>query len=64
MKPFYMRQNEPDHLGRLTVSCMDLVVPKLGEIIGQVKGVLDQGFSFFENQENYCDRLEGVGGKK
>ena len=40
------------------------VASKLGEIIGQVKGVLDQGFSFFENQENYCDRLEGVGGKK
>jgi len=34
MKPFYMRLNEPDNQGRLTVAAMDVLVPKIGEIIG------------------------------
>jgi len=34
IKPFYMRVNEPDAAGRLTVRAMDVLVPKIGEIIG------------------------------
>ncbi len=34
IKPFYMRVNEPDSRGRLTVRAMDVLVPKIGEIIG------------------------------
>lgn len=34
VKPFYMRTNEPDDQGRLTVTAMDLLVPGIGEIIG------------------------------
>ncbi len=34
IKPFYMRVNEPDSDGRLTVRAMDVLVPKIGEIIG------------------------------
>lgn len=34
IKPFYMRTNEPDSEGRLTVTAMDLLMPGIGEIIG------------------------------
>jgi len=34
IKPFYMRTNEPDSEGRITVTAMDLLVPGIGEIIG------------------------------
>ncbi len=34
IKPFYMRMNDPDDQGRLTVAAMDVLVPKIGEIIG------------------------------
>ncbi|MBT8044700.1 MAG: asparagine--tRNA ligase [Verrucomicrobiae bacterium] len=34
VKPFYMRTNEPDEQGRLTVTAMDVLVPGIGEIIG------------------------------
>ncbi|HUT01670.1 MAG TPA: asparagine--tRNA ligase [Phycisphaerae bacterium] len=34
IKPFYMRVNEPDEKGRLTVRAMDVLVPKIGEIVG------------------------------
>ncbi|HAU38742.1 MAG TPA: asparagine--tRNA ligase [Phycisphaerales bacterium] len=34
IKPFYMRVNEPDAQGRRTVAAMDVLVPKIGEIIG------------------------------
>ena len=34
VKPFYMRTNEPDAEGRVTVTAMDLLVPGIGEIIG------------------------------
>lgn len=34
IKPFYMRTNEPDSEGRVTVTAMDLLVPGIGEIIG------------------------------
>lgn len=34
VKPFYMRTNEPDSEGRVTVTAMDLLVPGIGEIIG------------------------------
>jgi len=34
IKPFYMRLNDPDEQGRRTVAAMDVLVPKIGEIIG------------------------------
>ena len=34
IKAFYMRQNEPDELGRITVQAMDILVPKIGEMVG------------------------------
>lgn len=34
IKAFYMRQNEPDELGRKTVRAMDILFPGIGEIIG------------------------------
>ena len=34
IKPFYMRLNDPDAEGRRTVAAMDVLVPKIGEIIG------------------------------
>jgi asparaginyl-tRNA synthetase len=34
IKPFYMKVNEPDGAGRLTVRAMDVLVPGVGEIIG------------------------------
>jgi len=34
IKPFYMRVNDPDGHGRVTVRAMDVLVPKIGEIIG------------------------------
>jgi len=34
IKPFYMRLNDPDADGRTTVRAMDVLVPRIGEIIG------------------------------
>lgn len=34
IKPFYMKVNEPDAVGRRTVRAMDVLVPRVGEIIG------------------------------
>ncbi len=34
LKPFYMYVNDPDAQGRVTVRAMDVLVPKIGEIIG------------------------------
>ncbi len=34
IKAFYMRQNEPDALGRKTVRAMDILFPGIGEIVG------------------------------
>ena len=34
VKPFYMRTNEADSEGRVTVTAMDLLVPGIGEIVG------------------------------
>jgi asparaginyl-tRNA synthetase len=34
IKPFYMYVNDPDEAGRRTVRAMDVLVPKIGEIIG------------------------------
>lgn len=34
IKAFYMRKNDPDELGRETVAGMDLLVPKIGELVG------------------------------
>lgn len=34
IKAFYMRQNEPDEIGRQTVAAMDILAPGIGEIVG------------------------------
>lgn len=34
LKSFYMKQNEPDEHGRLTVGAVDLLMPFIGEVIG------------------------------
>lgn len=34
IKAFYMRQNEPDAEGRMTVRAMDILFPGIGEIVG------------------------------
>jgi asparaginyl-tRNA synthetase len=34
IKAFYMRENEPDAQGRETVAAMDVLVPRVGELIG------------------------------
>jgi asparaginyl-tRNA synthetase len=34
IKAFYMRMNEPDAEGRETVAAMDVLVPRVGELIG------------------------------
>jgi asparaginyl-tRNA synthetase len=34
IKAFYMRQNEPDALGRKTVAAMDILFPGIGEMVG------------------------------
>lgn len=34
IKAFYMRKNDPDSEGRETVAGMDLLVPKIGELVG------------------------------
>lgn len=34
IKAFYMRQNDPDELGRKTVRAMDILFPGIGEIVG------------------------------
>ena len=34
IKAFYMRENEPDGKGRVTVAAMDVLAPGIGEIIG------------------------------
>ncbi|CAK8988947.1 Asparagine--tRNA ligase (Asparaginyl-tRNA synthetase) (AsnRS), partial [Durusdinium trenchii] len=34
IKAFYMRQNELDDKGRLTVQAMDILVPRIGELVG------------------------------
>lgn len=34
IKAFYMRQNQPDELGRKTVRAMDILCPGIGEIVG------------------------------
>ena len=46
-KAFYMKQNEPDEKGRVTVRAVDVLVPGLGEITGGS-----------EREENYDKLLE------
>jgi len=55
IKPFYMRLNEPDEQGRRTVRAMDVLVPKIGEIIG--------GSQREERLEVLLERM-GAGGLK
>ncbi len=47
VKAFYMKQNEPDEQGRITVRAVDVLVPGLGEITGGS-----------EREENYDKLLE------
>ncbi|MBQ2080644.1 MAG: asparagine--tRNA ligase, partial [Treponema sp.] len=47
VKAFYMKQNEPDEQGRITVRAVDVLVPGLGEITGGS-----------EREENYDKLLQ------
>ncbi|MEQ7801197.1 asparagine--tRNA ligase [Pedobacter sp. ASV1-7] len=50
IKSFYMRQNEPDELGRNTVAAMDILFPGIGEIVG--------GSQREERLEKLTERME------
>jgi asparaginyl-tRNA synthetase len=64
IQAFYMRQNEPDEEGRLTVQAMDVLVPKIGELIGGAareerlpkleEAIIKQG-NTVEDFDWYCD---------
>ena len=53
LKPFYMRVNEPDAEGRETVRAMDVLVPRVGEIVG--------GSQREEREDVLVRRMEGQG---
>lgn len=48
IKAFYMRRNAPDAQGRETVAGMDLLVPKIGELIGG--SVREERFELLEKK--------------
>nr|WP_121271523.1 asparagine--tRNA ligase [Pedobacter schmidteae] len=50
IKSFYMRQNEPDELGRKTVAAMDILFPGIGEIVG--------GSAREERMDKLTERME------
>lgn len=50
IKAFYMRQNEPDEQGRITVGAMDILFPGIGEIVG--------GSQREERMERLLQRME------
>lgn len=52
IKSFYMRQNEPDAQGRLTVAAMDILFPGIGEIVG--------GSQREERLDRLTDRMEAM----
>mmetsp|Transcript_4146 Transcript_4146/g.7260 ORF Transcript_4146/g.7260 Transcript_4146/m.7260 type:complete len:522 (+) Transcript_4146:91-1656(+) len=56
IKAFYMRQNELDSEGRLTVQAMDILVPRIGEIIG--------GSAREERLDKLESRIEAMGLEK
>ncbi len=53
IKPFYMRVNEPDADGRQTVAAMDVLVPKIGEIIGGAQR--EERLDVLEGRMDECD---------
>ncbi len=53
IKSFYMKQNEPDTLGRHTVRAMDILFPGIGEMVG--------GSQREENLDKLLARMEEVG---
>ncbi|NQD69156.1 asparagine--tRNA ligase [Sphingobacterium shayense] len=53
IKSFYMKQNEPDALGRHTVRAMDILFPGIGEMVG--------GSQREENLDKLLARMEEVG---
>ncbi|MFH5806374.1 asparagine--tRNA ligase [Alienimonas sp. DA493] len=53
IKPFYMRVNEPDEQGRETVRAMDVLAPRVGEIVG--------GSQREEREDVLVERMKGQG---
>ncbi len=53
IKSFYMKQNEPDALGRHTVRAMDILFPGIGEMVG--------GSQREENLDKLLTRMAEVG---
>lgn len=53
IKSFYMKQNEPDALGRNTVRAMDILFPGIGEMVG--------GSQREENLDKLLARMAEVG---
>jgi len=53
IKSFYMKQNEPDALGRQTVRAMDILFPGIGEMVG--------GSQREENLDKLLARMAEVG---
>jgi asparaginyl-tRNA synthetase len=56
IKAFYMKQNPLDEQGRLTVQAMDILVPRIGEVIG--------GSAREENYDKLCARIDAMGLKR
>ncbi|WP_257658928.1 asparagine--tRNA ligase [Parapedobacter lycopersici] len=53
IKSFYMRMNEPDDQGRLTVAAMDILFPGIGELVG--------GSQREERYDKLIDRMHKMG---
>jgi len=53
IKSFYMRMNEPDNQGRLTVAAMDILFPGIGELVG--------GSQREERYDKLIDRMHKMG---
>ncbi|WP_353186304.1 asparagine--tRNA ligase, partial [Parapedobacter lycopersici] len=53
IKSFYMRMNEPDDHGRLTVAAMDILFPGIGELVG--------GSQREERYDMLVDRMQKMG---
>lgn len=55
IKAFYMRKNASDALGRETVAGMDLLVPKIGELVGG--SVREERFELLEQKMRALDLI-------
>ena len=55
VKAFYMKQNEPDEQGRITVRAVDVLVPGLGEITGGSEREENQRGMDMTNYQWYLD---------